>query len=153
MAINRLFKIITAGVVAVAINACSSGDPKQTLTQGEAFLAENSTKPGVVTTPSGLQYQVITEGSGLQPSATDSVTVNYSGSLVTGAKFDEGEGISFPLNGVISGWTEGVQLMKEGARYRFFIPSALAYGERGAGRVIPPNAALIFDIDLIKVNR
>ncbi|MDV3240342.1 MAG: FKBP-type peptidyl-prolyl cis-trans isomerase, partial [Methylocaldum sp.] len=88
----------------------------------------------------------------LSPKATDTVTVNYRGSLISGQEFDSGENVSFPLNGVIRGWTEGLQLMKEGAKYRFFIPPELAYGERGAGRVIPPNAALIFDVELVKVN-
>jgi FKBP-type peptidyl-prolyl cis-trans isomerase FkpA len=157
MFMNRFFQLITVIALIMTLNACSAPDskqdPKQTLTQGEAFLAENAAKPGIVKTASGLQYQVISEGSGQKPTASDKVTVNYSGSLITGAVFDEGKGISFPLNAVIPGWTEGLQLMSEGARYRFFIPSALAYGERGAGRVIPPNAALIFDVDLLKVNR
>ncbi|HYE36999.1 FKBP-type peptidyl-prolyl cis-trans isomerase [Methylocaldum sp.] len=116
------------------------------------FLTDNGQKPGVVTTASGLQYQVLSEGSGASPKATDTVTVNYRGSLVSGQEFDNGENVSFPLNGVIPGWTEGLQLMKEGAEYRFFIPPELAYGESGAGRVIPPNAALVFDVELVKVN-
>jgi FKBP-type peptidyl-prolyl cis-trans isomerase len=94
---------------------------------------------------------VLQEGQGTAPAATDRVTVNYRGSLVTGQEFDSGEGISFPLNGVIPGWTEGLQLMKEGAKYRFFIPAQLAYGDTGAGGVIPPGAALIFDVELVKV--
>ena len=118
---------------------------------GKAFLAENATKAGVVTTASGLQYQVLKEGTGRQPGATDMVRVNYAGSLVDGQEFDRGEGIEFPLNRVIPGWTEGLQLMKEGGKTRFFIPSDLAYGERGAGGAIPPNAALIFEVDLIAV--
>lgn len=129
------------------------GNPEQNKKQGEAFLAENAHKQDVVTTASGLQYQVLKEGTGAQPTAKDSVTVNYKGSFITGGEFDSGDGISFPLNGVIAGWTEGVQLMKEGAKYRFFVPSELAYGESGAGRVIPPNAALIFEVELTKVNR
>jgi FKBP-type peptidyl-prolyl cis-trans isomerase FkpA len=157
MFINRIFQLIVVSALIMTLNACSATDSKetqkQTLTQGEAFLAENASKPGVVVTASGLQYQVLTEGTGQQPAASDSVTVNYVGSLISGSHFDEGKGITFPLNAVIPGWTEGVQLMKEGASYRFFIPSALAYGERGAGRAIPPNAALIFDVDLVKVNR
>lgn len=132
---------------------CSKGDPEQNKKAGEAFLAENAKKSGIVTTASGLQYQVLAAGNGRQPSASDSVTVNYKGSLIDGKEFDSGEGISFPLNGVIPGWTEGLQLMKEGAKYRFFIPSDLAYGESGAARVIPPNAALVFEVDLLKVNR
>ena len=105
------------------------------------------------TTPSGLQYQILRAGDGRRPAASDSVTVDYKGSLIDGKEFDSGKGISFPLDGVIPGWTEGLQLMKEGAKYRFFIPSALAYGESGMARVIPPNAVLIFEVDLVTVNR
>ena len=132
---------------------CGKVDSGQNLKAGESFLAENRTKPGVLTTASGLQYQVLQDGKGVKPGATDSVTVNYQGSLITGKEFDQGENISFPLNGVIAGWTEGLQLMNEGAKFRFFIPAALAYGESGAGRVIPPNSALIFEVELVKVNR
>ncbi|WP_097990827.1 FKBP-type peptidyl-prolyl cis-trans isomerase [Methyloterricola oryzae] len=147
-----LAALIAWGLLAV-VTACTPGDPEQNKKDGAAYLAENAKKPGVVTTASGLQYQVLTEGSGLKPEAKDSVTVNYSGSLISGSEFDSGEGITFPLGGVIPGWTEGLQLMKEGAKYRFFIPPALAYGESGAGRVIPPNATLVFDVELVKVNR
>ena len=132
---------------------CAKVDSGQNLKAGESFLAENRTKPGVLTTASGLQYQVLQDGKGVKPSATDSVTVNYQGALITGKEFDKGENISFPLNGVIAGWTEGLQLMNEGAKFRFFIPAALAYGESGAGRIIPPNSALIFEVELVKVNR
>ena len=135
------------------LGACAKVDPEQNKKAGESFLAENRTKAGVVTTASGLQYQVLKEGNGQMPSASDSVTVNYKGSLISGKEFDKGDNITFPLNGVIPGWTEGLQLMKEGATYRLFIPSALAYGESGAARIIPPNAALVFDVDLVKVNR
>jgi len=135
------------------LSGCAKIDPAQSKKAGETFLAENAKKAGIVTTASGLQYQVLTAGTGLQPTATDSVTVDYKGSLIDGKEFDSGKAISFPLNGVIPGWTEGLQLMKEGAKYRFFIPSDLAYGESGAARVIPPNAALIFEVDLLKVNR
>ena len=120
------------------------------------FLAKNAKKDKVITTASGLQYQILTEGKGTAPVATDNVTVKYKGTLLDGTEFDStekhGGSATFPLNRVIKGWTEGVQLMKPGAKYRFFIPSNLAYGEEGAGRVIPPNAALIFEIELIKVN-
>ena len=122
---------------------------------GEDFLAENAKKEGVVVLPSGLQYTVLTEGTGAQPKATDQVKCHYEGRLIDETVFDSSyqrdEPAVFPLNGVIAGWTEGVQLMKEGAKYRFFIPYNLAYGERGAGNSIPPYAALVFDVELIKV--
>ncbi len=123
--------------------------------EGEAFLAENAKKDEVVVLPSGLQYTVLTEGTGKKPSATDNVKCHYEGRLINGTVFDSsykrGEPAVFPLNGVIAGWTEGVQLMGEGAKFRFFIPYNLAYGERGAGQSIPPYAALIFDVELIEV--
>lgn len=122
---------------------------------GEAFLAENSKKEGVVTLPSGLQYQVLKEGDGKKPSATDQVVCHYEGTLIDGTVFDSSykrnQPATFGLNQVIAGWTEGVQLMQEGAKYRFFIPYNLAYGERGAGAQIPPFAALVFDVELIEV--
>lgn len=123
--------------------------------EGENFLAENGKKEGVVTLPSGLQYTVLREGNGKRPSATDTVECDYEGTLINGKVFDSsyrrGEHATFPLNQVIAGWTEGLQLMQEGAKYRFFIPYNLAYGERGAGQSIPPYAALIFDVELHKV--
>lgn len=122
---------------------------------GEAFLAENAKKDGVVTLPSGLQYQVLKEGNGKKPSATDQVVCHYEGTLIDGTVFDSSykrnEPATFGLNQVIAGWTEGVQLMSEGAKYRFFTPYNLAYGERGAGAQIPPFAALVFDVELIQV--
>ena len=122
---------------------------------GEAFLAENGKKEGVVTLPSGLQYQVLKEGNGKKPSATDQVVCHYEGTLIDGTVFDSSykrnQPATFGLNQVIPGWTEGVQLMQEGAKYRFFIPYNLAYGERGAGAQIPPFAALVFDVELIEV--
>ena len=122
---------------------------------GEAFLAENGKKEGVVTLPSGLQYQVLKEGNGKKPSATDQVVCHYEGTLIDGTVFDSSyqrnQPATFGLNQVIAGWTEGVQLMQEGAKYRFFIPYNLAYGERGAGAQIPPFAALVFDVELIEV--
>ena len=118
---------------------------------GEAFLAENGKKDGVVTLPSGLQYQVLKEGDGKKPSATDQVVCHYEGTLIDGTVFDSSyqrnQPATFGLNQVIPGWTEGVQLMQEGAKYRFFIPYKLAYGERGAGAQIPPFAALVFDVE------
>ena len=123
--------------------------------EGEAFLAENKTKEGVKTLPSGLQYKVITEGTGKTPKATDTVTVNYRGTLIDGQEFDSsykrGQPATFPVNGVIKGWTEALQLMKEGAKWQLFVPADLAYGEKGAGSVIGPDATLIFDVELISV--
>ena len=122
---------------------------------GEKYLAENAKKDGVITLPSGLQYQVLKEGNGKKPSAKDSVKCHYEGFLIDDTVFDSsvqrGEPAVFGLQQVIAGWTEGLQLMQEGAKYRFFIPYRLAYGEGGAGSSIPPYAALIFDVELIKV--
>ncbi len=122
---------------------------------GEDFLAENAKREGVKVTESGLQYMVLEAGLGKHPSATDNVKCHYEGRLIDGTVFDSsyrrGEPATFPLNGVISGWTEGLQLMGEGAKFRFFIPYNLAYGSRGAGASIPPYAALIFDVELIQV--
>ena len=122
---------------------------------GEKYLAENGKKDGVVTMPSGLQYQVLREGNGRKPSAKDSVKCHYEGFLIDGTVFDSsvqrGEPAVFGLQQVIAGWTEGLQLMQEGAKYRFFIPYRLAYGEGGAGQMIPPFATLIFDVELIEV--
>ena len=119
------------------------------------YLAENAKKDGVTVTDSGLQYRVLAEGDGAQPTASDTVEVHYTGTLTDGRKFDSsrdrGETVEFPLNGVIPGWTEGVQLMKEGARYEFAIPSDLAYGPGGIPGVIPGGATLIFDVELIAV--
>lgn len=128
---------------------------KNVKAEGEAFLADNAKKEGIVTLPSGLQYQVLQEGNGKSPKATDQVKCHYEGTLINGKVFDSsyrrGEPATFPLNGVIAGWTEGLQLMKEGAKYRFFIPFNLAYGTRGAGQDILPYATLIFDVELIEV--
>lgn len=123
--------------------------------EGEKFLADNAKEEGVTVLPSGLQYKVLREGNGKRPAATDRVKCHYEGQLTNGQVFDSsyrrGEPAVFPLNGVIAGWTEGVQLMNEGAKYRFFIPYHLAYGERGAGQAIPPYAALVFDVELLEV--
>lgn len=135
--------------------AANAEKGKAAKTEGEQFLAENAKKEGVKTTASGLQYQVLREGNGKQPKATDQVECHYEGTLIDGTKFDSsydrGQTATFPLNQVIAGWTEGLQLMHEGAKYRFFIPYQLAYGERGAGASIPPYAALIFDVELVAV--
>lgn len=133
----------------------ASGADRDNLEAGKAFLAENGKKEGVKTTASGLQYEVIKEGDGPKPKATDQVTVHYHGTLTDGKVFDSsverGEPATFPLNGVIPGWTEGVQLMPTGAKYRFFIPYDLAYGERGAGADIKPYSTLIFEVELLKI--
>jgi len=123
--------------------------------EGEAFLAANKTKEGVITLPSGLQYKIITKGTGKTPLATDTVETNYKGTLINGTEFDSsykrGQTASFPVNGVIKGWTEALQLMKEGGKWELYIPSELAYGEQGAGQTIQPNSTLIFEIELVKV--
>lgn len=122
--------------------------------KGAAYLAENAKKSGVKTTASGLQYEVITEGKGAKPQASDTVKVHYEGKLVDGTVFDSsrqrGEPIEFPLNRVIPGWTEGLQLMSKGSRYKLTIPANLAYGEEGAGP-IPPNSVLVFDVELLDI--
>lgn len=124
--------------------------------EGDAFLAENAKKEGVKTTPTGLQYKVITEGKGKKPKATDTVTVNYRGTLIDGKEFDSsykrGQPATFPVTGVIPGWTEALQLMKEGSKWQVVIPPSLAYKEQGAGGDIGPNAVLVFEVELISVN-
>lgn len=121
------------------------------------FLEDNGKKPGVKTTASGLQYEVISEGTGLKPQATDTVKVHYTGTLMDGTKFDSsidrGEPATFPLDQVIPGWTEGIQLMSVGSKYKLYIPSSLAYGESGAGGVIPPNSPLIFEVELLGIEK
>src|SRR4051812_44065357 len=123
--------------------------------EGEKFLAENKTNEGVKTTASGLQYKVLKEGSGTPPKETDSVVTNYRGTLINGTEFDSSykrnEPATFPVNRVIKGWTEALQLMKPGAKYQLFIPASLAYGERGAGQLIGPNATLIFEVELLSI--
>ena len=130
--------------------------PSPALEIGKAFLAENSKKEGVITTKSGLQYITLTEGNGKSPKKTDTVVVHYRGTLINGVEFDSSylagrEPAEFPLNRVIKGWTEGLQLMREGAKFRFFIPSHLAYGSRGAGIDIGADETLIFEVELLKV--
>ena len=123
--------------------------------EGESFLAENAKKPGVVTTKSGLQYKVLASGTGKTPTATSKVKVHYTGKLVNGKVFDSsverGQPAEFPVNGVIKGWTEALQLMKAGDKWMLYIPSNLAYGEQGGGGVIPPGAALVFEVELLEV--
>lgn len=144
MAINNLFVSV------------SRQKHAPTIAEGKAFLEHNKKQPDVQTTASGLQYQVINRGTGIRPAATDTVLVNYRGTLLNGKQFDSSydrkEPLSLPLNGVIAGWTEGVQLMQTGSKYKFFVPYNLAYGERGAGEDIPPYSTLIFEIELLKVN-
>jgi len=122
---------------------------------GDAFLAENKKKDGVVTLPSGLQYKVEKMGTGKKPKAEETVTVHYIGKLVDGTEFDNsykrGEPATFPVNGVVKGWTEGLQLMPVGSKWTLYLPPDLAYGERGAGQVIPPNATLIFEVELVSI--
>jgi len=147
--------LLLPALIAVASLTTPLMSQTSNLEQGQAFLKANASKPGVKTTSSGLQYLVLEEGKGKSPKATDTVLVHYKGNLLDGTEFDSSykrnEPISFPLNGVIPGWTEGVQLMKEGGKIRLFIPSNLAYGSRGAGGVIPPDSTLVFDIELLKV--
>ena len=125
------------------------------LKAGVEFLAANKQKPGITELPSGLQYEVMTEGSGAKPTAFNTVTCHYHGTLIDGTIFDSsvqrGKPASFPLNQVIKGWTEGVQLMPTGSKWRFFIPPNLGYGERGAGGVIGPNCTLIFEVELLGI--
>ena len=125
------------------------------IAEGKVYLEQNAKRDGVTQTKSGLQYEVLTEGTGKSPKATDTVRCHYEGRLLDGTVFDSsykrGEPADFGLNQVIPGWTEGVQLMKEGAKFRFHIPYLLAYGERGAGAQIPPYSTLVFDVELIKV--
>ena len=140
----------------LAISAYSKALAEKNKKEGDVFLAENGKKDGVKTTASGLQYKVVTEGTGKAPHATDKVTVNYRGTLLDGTEFDSsykrGEPATFGLNQVIKGWTEGIPLMKEGSKWTFFIPSELAYGDRGTpGGPIGPNAVLIFDVELLSI--
>jgi FKBP-type peptidyl-prolyl cis-trans isomerase FklB len=124
-------------------------------TEGETFLAANKAKDGVVTLPSGLQYKILKAGAGPKPAATDTVTVNYRGTLINGTEFDSsykrGQPATFGVTGVIKGWTEALQLMPVGSKWQLFIPADLAYGERGAGADIAPNATLIFEVELLSI--
>lgn len=133
------------------------GAGEENLKAGAAFLAKNGMKKGVVTTDSGLQYAVLAEGDGATPKKSDVVTVHYTGTLIDGSVFDSsverGEPATFPVGGVIPGWTEALQLMKVGAKYKLFIPADLAYGEGGAGGVIGPNSTLIFEVELLGIGK
>ena len=124
-------------------------------TEGEAFLAANKNKEGVVTLPSGLQYKILKTGTGPKPTASDSVVCNYRGTLINGTEFDSsykrGQPATFPVNGVIKGWTEALQLMPVGSKWQLFVPASLAYGDRGAGADIGPNATLIFEVELLSI--
>jgi FKBP-type peptidyl-prolyl cis-trans isomerase FklB len=124
---------------------------------GEAFLAQNKSREDIITTESGLQYEIITEGSGEKPGLQDKVTTHYHGTLIDGTVFDSsvdrGEPVSFPVNGVIPGWTEALQLMSVGSKWRLYVPSELAYGQRGAGGAIGPNETLIFEVELISIEK
>ena len=144
----------------IAILATSALSTQNTMAQsalekGKAFLAENAKQPGVQQTPTGLQYLILTPGEGRSPKASDTVQVNYRGTLLDGTEFDSSykrnEPIEFPLSGVIRGWTEGLQLCKEGGKIKLFIPSNLAYGPRGAGGAIGPDETLIFEVELLKI--
>jgi FKBP-type peptidyl-prolyl cis-trans isomerase FkpA len=153
---TRILSVITIILVGITMfSMANATTPEENKAAGEAFLAENAKKPNITTTASGLQYEILKKGEGATPSATDNVTVHYKGTTIDGNEFDSsysrGEPATFPLNRVIPGWTEGVQLMQEGAKYRFYIPSELAYGAHGAGRLIGPNSTLIFDVELIKI--
>jgi FKBP-type peptidyl-prolyl cis-trans isomerase FklB len=143
-------------IVQEYMSAAQAKQYESVIAEGKAFLEANAKREGIQTTASGLQYRVVQEGTGATPADTSSVTVHYTGKLIDGTVFDSslkrGEPTTFGVNQVIAGWTEGLQLMKEGAKYEFYIPSNLAYGERGAGGAIPPYATLIFEVELISVN-
>ncbi|MFI3222025.1 MAG: FKBP-type peptidyl-prolyl cis-trans isomerase [Methylococcaceae bacterium] len=152
----QFISIITALIIGITMfSIANATSPAENKAEGTAFLVENAKKANIVTTASGLQYEILIPGTGTAtPSATDNVTVHYKGSTLNGKEFDSsysrGEPTSFPLNRVIAGWTEGVQLMTVGAKYRFYIPAALAYGSQGAGP-ISPNSTLIFEVELVKI--
>jgi FKBP-type peptidyl-prolyl cis-trans isomerase len=153
----QVISIITIILIGITMfSMANATSPAENQAAGVAFLAENAKKANIVTTASGLQYEILTPGTGtVSPLSTDTVKVHYKGTTLDGNEFDSsysrGEPISFPLNRVIAGWTEGVQLMTEGAKFRFYIPSELAYGAQGAGGSIGPNSTLIFDVELIKI--
>lgn len=141
----------------MSTNTTTSAATASSQSAGEAFLAANKNKPGVVTLPDGLQYKVLVKGSGPSPTANDTVTVDYAGTLVDGTEFDSsykrGQPATFPVSGVIAGWTEALQLMRVGATWELYIPASLAYGQDGAPPVIGPNETLIFKVKLISINK
>lgn len=140
------------GNIREAMDKQDKEDAAKNLAEGQKFLADNAKREGVITTKSGLQYEVIKEGTGISPTAEDTVEVKYKGTVISGEVFDEQKDpISFPLGSIIPGWIEGLQLMKEGGIYKLYIPSDLAYGDMAAGPVIKPNSVLIFEIELVKV--
>ena len=156
MKINRTIPTLFAVLAILLLGACEQQQAEPGWREsGEQYLRDNATKPGVISLASGLQYKVLTEGDGSSPAATDSVTVHYRGTLTNGKQFDSsydrGEPATFPVNRVIPGWTEAMQLMKEGDKWQLTIPSRLGYGSRGAGSDIPADSVLIFDVELLKV--
>jgi len=148
---------LAMGLVFAATTVLAAGLPADNAKKATDFLEANKKKPGVVALPSGLQYKMLKQGAGKKPSATDTVTVHYEGTLINGTVFDSsvkrGQPLSFPLNRVIKGWTEGVQLMQEGGKIELYIPPDLGYGERGAGAAIGPNELLIFTVELLSVGK
>jgi FKBP-type peptidyl-prolyl cis-trans isomerase FklB len=142
-------------IINTQLQAIASKGSAKEKAAGEKFLVENKKKSGVITTASGLQYQVITEGTGIKPTEFDTVVCHYAGTLINGKEFDNsikrGEPINFPVNGVIKGWTEALQLMSKGSKWKLFIPSDLGYGDRGAGQDIPGGSALIFEVELLDI--
>lgn len=143
------------GIIQKFFTEVSAAEGSKNLKEGEDFLAANKAKPGVVTLPSGLQYEVITEGTGPKPTVSDQVKCHYHGTTIDGKVFDSsverGEPMTFPVGQVIPGWTEALQLMPVGSKWKLYIPAALAYGERGAGSDIKPNSALIFEVELLEI--
>ncbi len=152
---TRLSQAQAQAAIQMAVEAAQARRASENIATGQAFLASNKARSGVKVTASGLQYEVLTLGTGPMPKASDTVTVNYEGRLLDGTVFDSSyarnESATFGLSQVIRGWTEGVQLMPVGSKYRFFIPSDLAYGPQGAGEQIAPNSALVFDVELISI--
>lgn len=154
-AVSRADLEAAFSVISERMQAAQAAKAKELASAGEAFLAENAKKSGITVTASGLQYEVITEGTGARPTASSRVKTHYHGTLIDGTVFDSsydrGQPIDFAVNGVIAGWTEALQLMPKGSKWRLYIPYNLAYGERGAGAAIGPYSTLIFDVELIDI--